>query len=100
MAYAPTLVWSKKSLSALSYSVLDAARHPSQGGSCVLGDAQDESANKVTVVAQSQGVNTASLVLWNRLMARTTDGSYAANSSNSAFASFRSRVSKPSVNQP
>jgi hypothetical protein len=55
VAYAPTLVCSKKSLSALSYSVLDAARHPSQGGCCAPGDAQ-ENANKGNVVAQSQGV--------------------------------------------
>ena len=37
----------------------------------MLGDAQEESANKATVVAQSQGVNPVSLVLWNRLMAQT-----------------------------
>ena len=50
---------------------MDAARHPSQGGSCVLGEAQEESANKDTVVAQSQDVSPVPLVLWNRLMALT-----------------------------
>jgi hypothetical protein len=61
---------SKKSLLALSYLVLDAARHPSQGGCCALCDTQ-ENANKGTVVTQSQGVSRAALVLWNMLMART-----------------------------
>ena len=70
VAYAPTLVCSKKSLLALSYSVLDAARHPSQGGCCAPSDTQ-ENANKGTVVAQSQGVNPVALVLSNMLMART-----------------------------
>jgi hypothetical protein len=54
---------------ALSYSVLDAARHPSQGGCCAPGDTQ-ENANNGTVVTQSQGVNPVALVLWNILMAR------------------------------
>ena len=36
-----------------------------------LGEAQQASANKDTLVAQSQGVNPVSLVLWNRLMALT-----------------------------
>jgi hypothetical protein len=91
---------------ALSYSVLDASRHPSQGGSCVLCEEQEESANKDTVVAQSQGANPVALVLWNMLMARTNRPNvavgerHAANSSSSAFASFRSSVSNPSVNQP
>ena len=35
------------------------------------GEAQEESANKDTVVTQSQGVNPVSLVLWNRPMAQT-----------------------------
>jgi hypothetical protein len=104
VAYAPTLVCSKKSLWALSYSVLDAARQPSQGGCCALGEAQ-ENANKGTVVAQSQDDNPVTLVLRNILIARTKRpdvrmGTYAANSSSSAFASFRSCVSKPSVNHP
>ncbi len=37
----------------------------------MLGEAQEESANKGTVVAQSQGANPVALVLWNMLMART-----------------------------
>jgi hypothetical protein len=37
----------------------------------VLGDAQEESANKDAMVAQSQGVNPVSFVLWNGLMAPT-----------------------------
>ena len=58
------------------------------------------------MVAHSQGANPVALVLWKMLMARSNSadcqsgGSYAANSSSSAFASFRSRVSNPSVNQP
>ena len=57
------------------------------------------------MVAQSQGVSRMAWVLWNVLMARTncpnvSVGSYAANSSSNAFASFRSRVSNPSVNHP
>jgi len=42
------------------------------------------------------------LVLWSGLMTQTDgpDGSHIANSSNNAFASLRSSVSKPSVNQP
>ena len=36
---------------------------------------------------------------WKRLLS-STDNRYAANSSSSVFASFRSRVSNPSVNQP
>jgi hypothetical protein len=104
VVYAPTLVCSKKSLSALSYSVLDAARHPSQGGCCAPGDAQ-ENANKGNVVAQSQGVNRVASVLRNVLMRKPISrevrvGSYAANSSSNVLASFRSRVSNPSVNQP
>jgi hypothetical protein len=72
----------------------------------VLGDAQEESANKDTVVAQNQGINPPPLVFWSMLMARTNRPkcrswrSYTANSSSNAFASFRSRVSNPSVNQP
>lgn len=55
------------------------------------------------MVAQSQGTNPVALVLWKMLMARTnrpkcrSGTSYTANSSNNAFASFTSRVSKPSV---
>jgi hypothetical protein len=41
----------------------------------VLGAAQEESANKDTVVAQSQGVSPLSLVLWNRLIAQTNSWS-------------------------
>ena len=55
------------------------------------------------MVAQSHGVNRVALVLGTMLTARTNGpdwGSYAANSSSSAFTSFRSRVSKPSVNHP
>jgi hypothetical protein len=37
----------------------------------VLGEAQEESANKDTVVAQSQDVSPVPLVLWNRVMALT-----------------------------
>ena len=72
----------------------------------MLGDAQEESANKGTMVAQSQGVGPVALLFWNRLIARSksadcqSGGSYAANSSNNAFASFRSSVSNPSVNHP
>jgi len=42
------------------------------------------------------------LVLWSGLMTQTNgpDSSHLANSPNNAFASFRSGVSKPSVNQP
>jgi hypothetical protein len=77
------------------------ARHPSQGGCCAPNDTQEDT-HKGSVVAQS---NPAALVLWNRLTARTNSRddmsgwSYTANSSSNAFASFRSRVSKPSVNQ-
>ena len=37
----------------------------------MLCEAQEESANKDTVVTQSQGVNPVALVLWNMLIART-----------------------------
>jgi hypothetical protein len=70
VAYAPTLVCSKKSLLALSYSVLDAARHPSQGGCWTLSETQ-ENANRGTVVAQSKGVNRVALVFGTMLTART-----------------------------
>jgi hypothetical protein len=57
------------------------------------------------MVAQSNGINPVGFALWNTLIARTNSPDarvefYAANSSNSAFASFRSRVSNPSVNHP
>jgi hypothetical protein len=58
----------QKTLFALSYSVLDAARHPSQGGCCAPSDTQ-ENAKKGSVVAQSQVFNPA-WVLWNMIMAR------------------------------
>ena len=86
----PTLVCSKKSLLALSYSVLDAARQPSQGGSCAPSDTQ-ENANRGTVVAQSQVVNPVAL---NMLMART-NRRYTANSSSNTFASLRCKSSPP-----
>ena len=38
---APTLVCSKKSLLALSYSILDAARQPSQGGCWASSETQE-----------------------------------------------------------
>ena len=37
----------------------------------MLGEAQEESANKDTVVAQSQGANSVALVVWKMPMART-----------------------------
>jgi hypothetical protein len=52
-------------------SPMIAARHPSQGGSRVLCEAREESANKDTAVAQSRGVKPVSLVLWNKFMAQT-----------------------------
>jgi hypothetical protein len=56
---------------------------------------------KGSVAAPSQGVNPVALVLGNMRMARTNyQLDYAANSSSNAFASFRSRVSNPSVNHP
>ena len=68
-AYAPTLVCSKYSLSALSYSIRDAARHPSQGD-CGASSAAQENTNKGTMVAPSQGFKLAVLVLWSILTAR------------------------------
>ena len=55
------------------------------------------------MVAQSHGANRVALVFGTMLTARTNGpewGAHAANSSSSAFASFRSSVSKPSVNHP
>jgi hypothetical protein len=52
------------------------------------------------VVAQSHGFNPVASDLWSMFIARTNVArewrSYAANSFSSVFASFRSRVSKPS----
>jgi hypothetical protein len=70
VAYVPTLVCSKKSLLALSYSILDAARHPSQGG-CSASSERQENANRGTVVAQSHGANRVALVFGTVLTART-----------------------------
>ncbi len=86
----------------LSRSILDAARHPSQGG-CWASSKTQENENRGTEVAQSQGASPVPLVLWSMLMARTiqlTSEWGRQHSSSSAFASFRSSVSNPSVNQP
>ena len=62
------MVCSKKSLLALSYSILDAARQPSQGG-CWASSETQENANKGSVAAQSQGVSPVALGPRNRFMA-------------------------------
>ena len=54
------------------------------------------------MVAQSQGANRVALACGTMLTAWTNapEGAHRTNSSSSAFASFKSRVSKPSVNHP
>ena len=74
----------------------------------LLGIGRQENASRGTVVAQSQGVNPVALVLWKYSWRGPIDrmsewGSYTANSSSNAFASFRSKrvkaLSEPAVDR-
>ena len=98
---------------ALSYSILDTARHPSQGRCCAFADEEGYaiSINPITAVniLFSKSAINFPCFIW--LLGRTgalcsfsisqdKQRPHDANSSSSVLASFRSSVSKPSANQP
>ena len=86
--YTRTLLLRRYSRLAALYAILQIGRQPSFGGGG-LATAKMQASNDPVIT------NATSKQLWTFVALY-----YAANSSSSAFASFRSRVSKPSVNHP
>ena len=92
--YIRALLFKRYSRLAALYSILETGRQPSFGGSGFAKAAEQASNDPVMTNATRN-------LLWGNDMSpryRSRYG-YTANSSSSAFASFRSRVSNPSVNQ-